>query len=52
MKNIDVENIESYLTFYNFGFICGKLALCHETIMFQTHVFEITIKSLQMVCSK
>jgi hypothetical protein len=48
MKNIDVEDMESYLTFYNFGFTCCKLALCCETIMCMPHVFEITVKSLQM----
>ncbi len=41
MKNIDVENMESYLTFYKFGLTCYKLALCCETIMCVTHVFEI-----------
>jgi hypothetical protein len=31
--NIDVENMERYLTVYNFGFICCKLALYCETII-------------------
>jgi hypothetical protein len=52
MKNIDVEDMESNLTFYKFGFTCCKLALCCETIMRMTYVFEITMKYLQMVCSK
>ncbi len=48
MNNIDGENMESYLTVYNFGFICYKLALYCETIMCLTCVLEVTMKSLQI----
>jgi hypothetical protein len=48
MNKIDVENMEIYLTIYNFGFICCKHPLYCETIMCLTCVLEVTIKSLQI----
>jgi hypothetical protein len=48
MNKIDVENMEIYLTVYNFCFMCCKLALYCETIMCLTYVLEVTMKSLKI----